>query len=249
MRIAKLFVAVAIVLGGNAMASADILVDQTGTPWATWDGCDILRADSASKMVADDFTLAGASKIQGVVVQGHWGGSGWGETLNGFYVTVFGDNSGAPGTAVSTQHITSGWSGADDSYTIPLSDISVSSGTYWLGIQADITQEMGSGSFKLKAANGESDSYVASGSSSINLSDSTLNGRYLQLDVFGDGGWISETYTGSFPAEWTSGNNSHPQGLDLSFSVTGTTVPEPGSLALLGVSALGLLAYAWRKRK
>ena len=28
-----------------------------------------------------------------------------------------------------------------------------------------------------------------------------------------------------------------------------TTVPEPSTLALLGMSVLGLLAYNWRKRK
>lgn len=152
---------------------------------------------------------------------------------------------------MSAQHITGGWSGAGDSYTIPLADISLGSGTYWLGIQADITQEFGQGSFSLKAANGDSTSYVASGSSSINLSDNTLNGRYLQLDAFGDGGWTTGTYTGSFPSDWSTGYNSNPQGLDLSFSLTGTTsaAPEPGALTLLAAGLVGLLAYAWRKRK
>ena len=43
-------------------------------------------------------------------------------------------------------------------------------------------------------------------------------------------------------------------GTYASFTVTGfsgyaVTVPEPGTLALFLAAALGLLAYAWRKRK
>ncbi len=35
---------------------------------------------------------------------------------------------------------------------------------------------------------------------------------------------------------------------DLSFNGDPATVPEPSSVALLGIGAVGLLAYAWRKR-
>ena len=31
--------------------------------------------------------------------------------------------------------------------------------------------------------------------------------------------------------------------------LTGSSVPEPGTIVLLGSAAVGLLAYAWRKRK
>lgn len=37
-------------------------------------------------------------------------------------------------------------------------------------------------------------------------------------------------------------------GID-NFSLTSTTIPEPGTIALLAAGMLGLLAYAWRKRK
>jgi hypothetical protein len=41
------------------------------------------------------------------------------------------------------------------------------------------------------------------------------------------------------------GANGHSAGVE----VTITRVPEPGTLALLGCGLIGLLAYAWRKRK
>ena len=37
------------------------------------------------------------------------------------------------------------------------------------------------------------------------------------------------------------------QSVDMAFAIT--TVPEPGTLMLLGSGLMGLLCYAWRKRK
>jgi hypothetical protein len=42
------------------------------------------------------------------------------------------------------------------------------------------------------------------------------------------------------------GHQYEGQSVDLAFVIT---VPEPGTLALLGMAALGLLVYAWRRRR
>jgi hypothetical protein len=69
---------------------------------------------------------------------------------------------------------------------------------------------------------------------------------------------LSSPYFGSLygpaptPVFWQdmhypAGNIYAGQSIDLAFVIT--TVPEPGTLALLGCGLVGLFCYAWRKRK
>jgi hypothetical protein len=45
------------------------------------------------------------------------------------------------------------------------------------------------------------------------------------------------------------GYSTFPTTVTTHFSIGGILIPEPSTLALLGCSVFGLLAYAWRKRK
>ena len=42
---------------------------------------------------------------------------------------------------------------------------------------------------------------------------------------------------------------THEGPFNAAFSLEGAVVPEPGTLALIGIGALGLLGYAWRRKK
>ncbi len=57
----------------------------------------------------------------------------------------------------------------------------------------------------------------------------------------------NETYFGSikFDGDWLGSTHTLVYYDDMS----GSVVPEPSNLALLAVGAIGLLAYAWRRRK
>jgi hypothetical protein len=63
--------------------------------------------------------------------------------------------------------------------------------------------------------------------------------------------WIRNDGAGALAPDWERiGTDVTHQGpFNASFSLTGTSVPEPSSLILGGISALLGLGYAWRRRK
>ena len=238
MRSVRVLLAVALVLGFCGMATAATIVDQTTYAWS-----NNRQAAMDGNVMADDFTLASAATITSFNFRGTYD-PGWDEgQLNGITVKFYNNNSGAPGLEISSTSLSSGWTIDGDLYSIPVSQ-NLSAGTYWVGVTA--THTNWSGELKISWANDEGvdddsnestpkvASYVPNGASAMR-NGTTSYGRY----------WFSDWEGGRWQVESPVGTNIP---LDLSFSLT-ADVPEPSSIVLVGMGLVGLLAYAWRKRK
>jgi len=62
-------------------------------------------------------------------------------------------------------------------------------------------------------------------------------------------GWVLESATGINNKGQIAGWGTNPKGEQHAFLLTPVEVPEPGSLTLVGLGALGLAGYAWRRRR
>ena len=73
----------------------------------------------------------------------------------------------------------------------------------------------------------------------------TYNGEYSYTGI-----WSSTTTSLDIDVAYTSGTATDIDYTRVNgFEMTAVSSPEPSTLVLLGTALLGLLAYAWRKRK
>ena len=81
------------------------------------------------------------------------------------------------------------------------------------------------------------------------IAEGTTNGFYS------DPGALTFNYSGALSLQagdtldFASDGRSTGNGNNVAYQVTITSTPEPGTLALLITGGIGLLAYAWRKRR
>ena len=71
----------------------------------------------------------------------------------------------------------------------------------------------------------------------------TYNGEYSYT-----GTWQSSSTSLDVDVKWVSGTIAYYTRVN-GFEMTAVSSPEPSTLVLLGTALLGLLAYAWRKRR
>lgn len=203
--------------------------------------------------LADDFRLTEAATIKQITIGGRViGGFDESGTLTGFNVYLYADNAGTPGsliTMVSGANLTTQELNVNKLYDVDISanPLSVDANTtYWVTVQGIMPPETDN-TFTWNWANDGAfpSSYSPAGSAAATMTNGTLGnswGRYDNFDGI-DHGWAIDQFSGSLPSGW--------QAMDMSFSLTGTMadVPEPGTLAVLASGILGLLVYAWMKRK
>jgi hypothetical protein len=167
----------------------------------------------------DDFTLTQDATITNVQWQGSYDSQPVAGGISQFALIFWSDSAGLPGQALATYDIL-GSAGEDL--------VGISDGWYEYSYSANLPT-----------------SFVAAAHTTY---------------------WLSVQPTVNFPPQWywresTGGDDRCAQIIrsispyptasagDCAFTLSGTPVPEPSAFALLGVAALGLMGWAWRRRK
>ena len=141
-------------------------------------------------------------------------------------------------------------------YLTDITGANTQTGSAFWTFTPDAGYEVGLGSFTMKNyntsygvatgswtlhANSPTGTALATGAISIPLGDATLH--TFSVNTTGGNG-----QTVVLEIHYASGSDEENNGMDnISFSQT--VVPEPSTVVLLGTGLLGLLAYAWRKRR
>jgi len=201
------------------------------------DGRDAMQSQvggsgTAKAVIYDDFTITTTSLITGVfgnfVEAGATSTTGWYEIRSGM-------SAGNGGTVVSSNAaalpvVQTAYSGANGTlnnltvhtYTIAVA-VTLAPGTYWLGIALDRT------------AAGAGQSFVATTGGANGVGTPLHNGNSFVNDP-----------TNSLSFYPTNGANYEGGGTwDVSYGVRGAAVPEPATMAALGLGVAALL----RRRK
>jgi hypothetical protein len=175
------------------------------------------------QILADRISFAGATQIDGmdIYTSAPSSGAAVGQSAT---VRLYADAAGAPGALL-------------DSFTQTVSavDADGAAGPGSVRVHVDLTSPL------LLDAN--TPYWIGMSGTSVELNQEALTGGTIPL---GDG----------LMAEFTGADN-HFQGMaavgDMAFRLEGQTavaaVPEPASLTLAGLGAVGLLGYTWRRQK
>jgi hypothetical protein len=100
--------------------------------------------DMTDNRIADDFTLASASIVQGINFEYIFSGGGSPGDLSFISIGIYADNSGSPGTLISEQDDLAVTGSADSSNVCPncslasiaITNVALGAGNYWLELHA-----------------------------------------------------------------------------------------------------------------